>query len=416
MIRAVGPSPTIWDIPRVWVYTGRLRAQDGDVTSRERDQLVAEIERLGSRALPYDDLHRELSYRLRQAFPIDAACWHGLDPDTRLLTTANPVELLEGGFLTPETEVLAASSVVASEYQREDYNTFADLARRRVPVAILSETTRGRPERSARYRDFLAPIGTPFEMRAAMVTKGRAWGCVVLHRSEGTGDFQPDDGRLMARLSRPIAEALRQSLRFDAARRPEAERAPGLLVLDAADDIELITPPTAALLEPMLAAESVPRAVPVAVLTLAADARRRGVAGELPAPLHVPTPAGWITLHASLPDGGRSGRVAVVVQPADQDHVSPLRLEAFGLTAREREVASLVARGHDTATIAGELYISPWTVQDHLKAVFDKTGTRSRRELRSQVFFHDHLPAIAEHRPLDACGHLDDPAAPTPDH
>lgn len=42
------------------------------------------------------------------ALPVDAACWHGLDPDTRLLTTANPVELLEGGFLTAETEPMAA--------------------------------------------------------------------------------------------------------------------------------------------------------------------------------------------------------------------------------------------------------------------------------------------------------------------
>ncbi len=385
------------------------RGQDDRVTNWVGDQLIAEIERLGARGLPYDELHRELSARIRRAMPVDAACWHGLDPDTRLLTTANPVELLERRFLTRETEVLAAGAVVASEYQRPDFNTFVNIAGRRAPVAILSETTRGKPERSARYRDFLAPIGTPFEMRAAMVTKRRAWGCVVLHRSEASGDFRPEEARLMARASRPIAEALRQSLRFDAARRPESERAPGLLVLDAADDVELITPPTEALLGPMLAAESVVRSVPVSVLTLAADARRRGRSGQAPVPLHVPTTAGWITLHASLPDGGRSGRVAVVVQQASHEHVSPLRLETFGLTAREREIASKVARGHDTSTIAEELFISPWTVQDHLKSIFDKTGTRSRRELRTQVFFHDHLPAIAQRRTLDACGHLDDP-------
>lgn len=53
------------------------------------------------------------------------------------------------------------------------------------------------------------------------------------------------------------------------------------------------------------------------------------------------------------------------------------------------------------------LYISPWTVQDHCKAIFEKTSTRSRRELRAQIFFHDHLPAIAVQTPLDAGGHLD---------
>lgn len=302
--------------------------------------------------------------------------------------------------------------MVGSEYQRHDYNTFADLAGRRTPVAILSETTRGRPERSDMYRDFLEPIGTPFEMRAAMVTRGRAWGCVVLHRSTATGDLTPDEAKLVARLSRPIAEALRHSLRFDAARRPDAERAPGMLVLDVNDAIEMITPPTPALLEPMLAVEHVARPVPVPILTLASEARGRGQFGQTPAPVHVPTSAGWITLHASLPDGGRSGRVSVVLQQASPEHVSPLRLEAFGLTARERDVASLVARGHDTATIAAELFISPWTVEDHLKAIFEKTETSSRHELRAQIFFHDHLPVIAQRRPLDACGHLSEPSEP----
>jgi hypothetical protein len=51
-----------------------------------------------------------------------------------------------------------------------------------------------------------------------MVTRGRAWGCVVMHRTEATGDFTGDEARTIARLSRPIAEALRASYRFDAAR------------------------------------------------------------------------------------------------------------------------------------------------------------------------------------------------------
>jgi hypothetical protein len=78
-----------------------------------------------------------------------------------LLTTADPVELMAEGFLTPETEMIAAGAVLASECQRDDVNTFASLAGRRRPSAILSESTRGRPERSARYQEFLAPFGLP---------------------------------------------------------------------------------------------------------------------------------------------------------------------------------------------------------------------------------------------------------------
>ena len=72
----------------------------------DADRLYADVERVGARGLPYAELHAELTARIRRVFPVDAACWHGLDPDTRLLTTANPVELMTAGFLTPETEAM----------------------------------------------------------------------------------------------------------------------------------------------------------------------------------------------------------------------------------------------------------------------------------------------------------------------
>lgn len=368
-------------------------------------RLTREVERLGTLALPYGELHREITDRVRQVIPVDAACWHGIDPSNVLLTTADPVELLANGFLTPETEMVAAGAVVASEYQRDDVNTFATLAGRRRPSAILSETTRGRPERSARYNDFLAPFGLPYELRTALVTKGRTWGGVIFHRTEGAGDFRPEDAELMSKLSRPIAEALRNSVRFDAARRA-GPRAPGLVVLDASDDIELMTAGTDELLELLAHADPVARSLPASILFSAAQTRAASREGRRPEPLHVPTAAGWVTLHGSVPSGAR-GRVAVVIQATPEDQAAPLRLEAFALTAREREVATMIAQDLDTATIAERLFISPWTVQDHCKAIFEKTGTRSRRELRALVFFQDHLPAIVVRTPLDAGGHLD---------
>lgn len=368
-------------------------------------QLVSEVQRLGLRALPYAELHREITDRLRRVMRIDAACWHGLDPDNMLLTTANPVELLAQGFLTPETEMVAARALLASEYERPDVNAFASLARRRLPSAILSESTRGRPERSARYREFLAPFGLPYEMRTAMVTRGRAWGCVVFHRTQASGDFTAGDAAVMGKLSRPIAEALRNTLRFDAARRA-GPRAPGLVALDAADGIEWMTPGTQEMLEPLLHADPVARSIPASLLIVAAQTRAAAKDGRQLEPLHVPTAAGWITLHGSLP-GGPRGHVAVLLQATPAEQAALLRLEAFGLSARERDVAALVAQGLDTAAIAERLFISAWTVQDHCKAIFDKTATRTRRELRALVFFHDHLPAIAARTPLDAGGHLD---------
>lgn len=51
------------------------------------------------------------------------------------------------------------------------------------------------------------------------------------------------------------------------------------------------------------------------------------------------------------------------------------------LTAREREVVRLVARGMSNKAIARQLEISPRTVEGHLNHVFDKLGTTSRTEL-----------------------------------
>jgi DNA-binding CsgD family transcriptional regulator len=371
--------------------------------------LVAEVRRLAVRGLARDEYQRELAARLRRTIPIDAACWHGLDPRTLLLTTANPEELHQHGFLSAETEPLAARAVLASEYERDDYNAFAALARRRAPVGILSEATRGRPERSARYREFLAPHGTPFEMRAAFVTRGRAWGCVVFHRSQATGDFQRADARLIARLSRPIAEGLRTCLRVDAARRSDGDSAPGMILLGPGNEVELVTPAAQRLLEP-LRHESPASAttVPLPILTLAATVReqRRGDGGQAPIALHVPSGEGWLSLHASLPDGMTSERVAIVIQRASGQDAAPMRLETYALSEREREVATLVATGLSTKALAERLFLSPWTVQDHLKAIFDKTGTRSRRELRARIFFDEFLPRIATRAPLDANGSL----------
>jgi predicted ATPase/DNA-binding CsgD family transcriptional regulator len=52
-----------------------------------------------------------------------------------------------------------------------------------------------------------------------------------------------------------------------------------------------------------------------------------------------------------------------------------------GLTAREREVITLVARGHTDAQIASELFISIRTVRSHLDRIRDKTGSRRRADL-----------------------------------
>src|SRR5439155_24090292 len=95
----------------------------------------------------------------------------------------------------------------------------------------------------------------------------------------------------------------------------------------------------------------------------------------------------WIMLHgASLLSEGRR-RIAVIVEPAHPARIAPLLMAAYGMTEREQEVTRLVLQGDSTAQIADRLSVSPHTVQEHLKSIFEKTGVRSRRELVGEVFF-----------------------------
>ena len=53
-----------------------------------------------------------------------------------------------------------------------------------------------------------------------------------------------------------------------------------------------------------------------------------------------------------------------------------------------------VARGLPTEKIARLLFLSPHTVRDHIKAIFEKTGVSSRGELVSLLFIDHYRPAL----------------------
>ncbi len=374
------------------------------------EPIVEEIAALAARGLPRAELFGELAARLRSVVDSDATCWHTLDPYTRLMTSDSPDELIERGVFSPESAPAAGELMARSEYLIEDFNTFASLAARRVPVSSLDQSTRGRPERSTRYRELLVPAGIPHELRAAFVLRGRAWGAVHIARRESSGAFTAQDVKRLTRVTTAIAQAIRGSLRFDAARRGEHPEAPGMLVLSAGNEVELLTPPAHELLAAMRsgAGSYDPEAPPPAILGLAAFTRDvEGRVSPGSGQVTVPSALGWITLHASLPDGPGSGRVAVVLELARGPHSATLRLEVEGVTAREREVATLLARGATNEEIAAALVLSPHTVQDHIKSLYSKVGVGSRQELVAQVFLDEYMPEVERRTPITSKGRFE---------
>jgi DNA-binding CsgD family transcriptional regulator len=379
------------------------------------ERLIDEIDLLGSRGLPRGEFFAELSPRLRNVIDNDASCWHTMDPHTRLMTGDSPEDLIERGIFTPDEAPKAGELVVRSEYIVDDVNTFAGLAARRVPVGILEHVTRGAPESSARYRDVLLPADIPHELRAAFVIRGRVWGAVHIARRAASGPFEQRDVDALAGVAGAIARGIRASLRFDAARRATGVEAPGLVVLDPRDEIELITPPARELLALIRSdrPEYSDDAVPTPVLALASFIRGTPDGGHGEANVvTVPGSDGWITLHGSRPGPPGDGRVAVVLERASGARSATVRLEAFGATAREREVATLLARGLSRAEMAEALVLSPHTVEDHVKSLYEKVGVTSRQELVARVFLDEYLPEVVRQTPLTSRGRFDRGASP----
>jgi hypothetical protein len=86
------------------------------------DRLVEDVARLGARGLPREEYYAEVAARLRRVVPSAAACWHTVDPQTHLLTSDSPTELISHGVLTLESATAAGQGIIASEYFVQDLN------------------------------------------------------------------------------------------------------------------------------------------------------------------------------------------------------------------------------------------------------------------------------------------------------
>ncbi|MFP4180906.1 MAG: helix-turn-helix domain-containing protein [Spirochaetaceae bacterium] len=75
---------------------------------------------------------------------------------------------------------------------------------------------------------------------------------------------------------------------------------------------------------------------------------------------------------------GDSGAPALETVPAE-------RVKSLGLSARETEMAVMIARGLSNKEIASELYISPATVRTHIYNLYRKADARSRVELINKL-------------------------------
>jgi DNA-binding CsgD family transcriptional regulator len=250
-------------------------------------------------------------------------------------------------------------------------------------VGLLREATGGQLERSLLWRDLLGryDVGDV----ASMVFRDRygCWGFLDLWRLGGQAAFTAAQARLLASVTAPVTTALRlaQAETFTTPVAPPVRVGPVVLLLSAELDVLGQTPSTRDYLRLLVPSAGEP--VPAAAYNVGAQllANQAGVDAN-PASARVHLAQGrWLTLRADT----IAGSLAVSIEdspPADRLAVFG---RAYGLSVRERDLLDHIAGGHDTREVAGLMHLSEHTVQDHLKSVFAKTGTRSRAGLLSRA-------------------------------
>lgn len=390
-LSGVIPGAPIMSLLIIPIYRRRSgeQGEEGAMDKRIMARTEQEIVRLCHTGLNARTLRVEAIKRLRTAIPVDAFWFATADPATLLFTSSVIEEIPEH----------ATAAFIANEFRQADVNKWVQLARASQPANGLYMATRGMPESSPRYREILAPLRFGDELRATLRVGGSCWGFLCLHREQSGPNFTPAEAAFLGRLTPHLAEGLRTALLLDHTDLVAEDGGPGLLVL--ADDLSVVatTPPAERWLAELAdwpRRSELPQAVYGVAARLRALEDDAAARPELMPRARVRTPSGqWLVLHAARLGGpGTAGQTAVILELARPTEVAPLLLQAYGLTEREGHIAQLVLHGLSTDEIAADLVISALTVQQHLKAVFDKTGVHSRRDLVARIFAQQYLPRL----------------------
>jgi DNA-binding CsgD family transcriptional regulator len=337
---------------------------------------VDRLVQLGYAGLDVDALRQELLVRLRRVMTVDAAFFGTVDPATLLFTSGHQDEPL----------VSAAEQFLANEMGGSDVNRFIELAGTPGHVRSLDEATHGDRTVSERYREVMAPLGLGDELRAALVCDGWCWGVLCLHRERAEAGFSEREVRLVRRLIPYLARGLRRGLvTAQAPLVDDSPPGPGVVLVGADGEVLSMTAEAEQWLCALDDGTAMARGgLPVAVRAVVAQ--HPAAAGTPPRELRLRTRGGrWTTVTASLLRGADPPVIGVVLASAQPQQLTSLLLAAYGLTPGQQRVTERVLRGLSTGQIMAELHLSGYTVQEHLRAAFDKIGVNSRRELRASL-------------------------------
>lgn len=357
--RTVGSSRRL---PRLSIVTEQVARRCRDYNGDERPLRIALVE----------DLRRRVPFR--------AHVWALIDPETEVATA--PLATV------PDLLMAQLPGVVRRRY----LTTVNRWDRMNAPVASLYQATGGDPANSLLHRELLGPAGIGDIASVVFRDRFGIWAFLDLWRFEVDAPFDDRELAILAEDVATITEALRrcQARSFDEPSPTSPPPGPAVLFLSPELEVRGQTSETDEYLRALLPPDVDRQPVPAGAYNVAAAllAHEAGIHPRLPVARVRLVGGLWLTFRAARVDSDRPAGerdIAVTIELTSLSERRRLYARSHGLTARESEVLELLARGADTRTLAGELYLSEHTVQDHLKSIFEKTGTRNRRTLISRI-------------------------------
>ena len=357
------------------------------------ERVRRDVEVVARAGLDIDTFLVEAVDSLGRAVPHVAACLATVDPSTELLTgTRKYGDLLGRDSHDHEWGLI--------EYGTVEDTAFTEMSRAGIRSAGVHHVHGGEVERSHRMSSFMKPnFGYHDEMRVLFRDGSQVWGGAALFRDPESGAFQPDEIDFVGSLSAVFAAGMRTGLlaRMATTAPPPPSSGPTVIIIGSDNQIRQTSMGAEQRLRELESPTHNARWTGI-ITSLVASARRYA-RGETTVPprSRVRSRSGmWLVLHATplLGAEGQSGDVVVTVEEARPPEIVPLVVAAFDLTQRERDVTQLVLQGVDTKEIAATMHVSAYTVQDHLKSVFDKADVRSRRELIARIYFDQYVPRM----------------------
>lgn len=249
------------------------------------------------------------------------------------------------------------------------------------PAASLLSTSD--PSASLLWQHVLREVGVVDTATVAFADQYGTWGFLDLWRT--SEPFTAADLAVLTTLVGPVASGLRSALARTFVDPGEQLLPVGPAVVLMGSDLVVhqLTEGAAAALFTLLPPDEPRAPIPAAAYNIAGAllAEEAGIpVGEPWSRVHLGG-SRWVTVKASR----LGAEIAVSIEPATTVERLDLYARAHGFSARETQVVGLLGVGLDTREIAGQLFLSEHTVNDHVKAALAKAGARTRQVLLARV-------------------------------